>query len=71
MNLWFFSLKTLRMKGLETLDEEAIIFSNENLIEENKEEEGEDKSEAESSWLRLGFTESEEAVDMVNGKLLG
>ena len=68
MNLWFSSSKTLRVEGLETLDEEGIIFSNENSIEEDEEEEWEDESQAEVLRLRLGFTELEEAEDIVNVK---
>ena len=47
MNLRFSSLKTLRVEGLEILDDEAISFAGESSIEED-EEEREDNSRAES-----------------------
>ena len=54
------------MEGLETLDEEAIVFSGESLIEEDEEKKREDESWVEGLRLRLGFAKSEEAEDMVN-----
>ena len=70
MSLRFSSSKTLRVEGVETLDEEAIVFSGESSIEEDEEQEGEDKSQVEGLRLRLGFTKLEEAEDMVNVKWL-
>ena len=43
-NLRFFSLETMKVKRLEILDEEAMVFSNESFIEENKEEEQKEDS---------------------------
>ena len=68
MNLQYSSSKILRVEGLGTLDEEAIVFSRDNLMEEDKEEEEEEDSCVEGSRLleRLGFAKSEEAEGMVN-----
>ena len=70
MNLLFSSSKTLRVEGLEILDEEAMGFSGESSMKE-EEEEGEDSC-TEGSWSpeMLEFVESEETKDMVNIKRL-
>ena len=68
MNLLFSSSKTLKVEGLEILDKEAISIISKSSTEENVEEEGVDDSWVEGSWLRIGFTETKEVKDMVNGK---
>ena len=68
MNLLFSSSKTLKVEGLEILDKEAISIISKSSTEENVEEEGDDDSWVEGSWLRIGFTETKEVKDMVNGK---
>ena len=72
MNLQFSLSKTLRVEGLEILNEEAVVFSSESFIEEEeKEEKGEDSCiEGSQSPKMLEFVESEEAEDMVNMKRL-
>ena len=66
MNLRFSSSNILKLEGLKTLDEEAIIFFGKRSIKEDKEEKGEDDFSAEGSRLRLEFVESEEVEDMMN-----
>ena len=70
MNLQFFSSKTLRVEGLEHLDEEVMVFSSESSIEEEEEEEeGEDLCTEGSRSLEIWrFVESKKAEDIVNMK---
>ena len=56
MNLQFSSSKTLRVKGCEALEDEAISFSEQSSIEDDEEDEVEENSCTVGSWERLGFT---------------
>ena len=67
MNLLFSSLKTLRVERLEFLEEGAILFSNDNPMDEEKKEEDEELCTKGSRSLEiLGLAEFEEAENMAN-----
>ena len=68
INLLFSSLKTLRVEGLEILEEKAMGFFDE-ISTDEEEEEGENScTEGSRSPERLWFAESKETEDMVNVK---
>ena len=68
MNLRFSSSKTLKVDGLEILDEEVMVFSSKTSIEEDEEEKEKEYSCIEGSRFpkMLGFAEFKEAEDMEN-----
>ena len=68
MNHRFSLSKTFRVEGWETLEEEAISFSEESSMEDDKEDEAEGDSCTMGLWERLGFVELDEAEDMVSMK---
>ena len=68
MNRRISSSKILRVKGCETLEEEAISFSEESSMEDDEEDEAEEDSRTIGSWESLGFAKLDEAKDMVSVK---
>ena len=70
MNLQFSLSKTLRLVGLEILEEEAIGFSGESSMDEEEEEREDSCTKGLRSLEILGFAEFEEIEDMMNIKRL-
>ena len=64
INLRFPSSKTLKVEGLEILDEDAVVFSGQSFMEEEEEEEEEEGEDSCTEGSRLpemlGFAESKE-----------
>ena len=68
MNLWFSSLKTLRVEGLEILDEEAMVFSARKLYRRGRRRRGRRRLIHRRFTIskNFGFDEYEKAEDMEN-----